>query len=182
MAAFRHTMGDGQGCKDHIDDEGRIVLCQIGVVHSPLPPDSDKVPFQSFISDIAGSIEIFEEYEAGLDGIERFSHISVIYYMHLSNKTKLSTIPLMEEEEQGIFGTRSPSRPNHIGISTVRLRGRRGRELDVLGLDMMDGTPVIDIKPYVPKVDLVKGVDNAWLMRKLERFGKLDSRKLDEIF
>lgn len=182
MVAFRYTMGDKPSYKDHIDGDGRIVLCPIGIVHSPLKRDSEEVPFQSFTSDIEGSIEIFEEYEAGLDGIERFSHISVIYYMHISKKTKLRTVPLMEEGERGIFGTRSPSRPNHIGISTVRLKGRRGREVDVLGLDMLDGTPVIDIKPYVPKVDLVKGVDNDWLMRKLERVEKLGTRKLDEIF
>ena len=182
MAAFLKSMEEKPGRKDLIDANGRIILCPIGIVHSPLTPDSEGVPFQSFVSDIEGSIEIFEEYEAGLDGIERFSHISVIYYMHLSKKMKLSTVPLMEEEEQGIFGTRSPSRPNHIGISTVRLKGRRGREVDVLGLDMLDGTPVIDIKPYVPKVDLVRGVNNSWLMRKLERVEKAGTGKRDEIF
>jgi len=166
-----------EGRMDFMDDKGNIVLRPVGVVHSPLTMESNDSPFQSFTSDIEGSVEVFKEYERGLDGIEKFSHITLIYYMHKSDRTKLYTVPLMEDEERGIFGTRSPSRPNHIGISTVRLLQRRSRFLDVKGIDIFDGTPVIDIKPYVPKVDLVRGVDNEWLSRKLDRLqkdGKLD--------
>jgi len=161
---------------DYMDENGRIILRPIGVVHSPLSGKSNDAPFQSFISDIKGTIEVFEEFEPGLDGIEKFSHIFVIYYMHEAGKIKLRTVPLMEEEERGIFATRSPSRPNHLGASTMRLLAHKSRFLDVEGLDIFAGTPVIDIKPYVTKVDIVKGVDNEWLTRKLE---KIKGRKLE---
>jgi len=154
---------------DHMSKRGKIVLSPVGIVHSPLTEGSEELPFQSFASDIEGEIEVFEEFEEGLDGIEGFSHLFIVFYMHKWKKTKLRTVPLMEEEERGIFGTRSPSRPNHIGCSTVRLLSREGRFLKVKGLDIFDGTPVLDIKPYVPRVDLVKGVDNDWLVKKLEK-------------
>jgi|YelNatPaOPRAMG01_1025707.scaffolds.fasta_scaffold17838_6 tRNA-Thr(GGU) m(6)t(6)A37 methyltransferase TsaA len=159
---------------DYISKSGKIVLTPIGIVHSPLTEDSKELPFQSFTSDIEGEIEVFEEFEDGLDGIEGFSHLFIVFYMHRWKATKLRTIPLMEEEERGIFGTRSPSRPNHIGCSTVRLLSREGRFLKVKGLDIFDGTPVLDIKPYVPRVDLVKGVDNDWLIKKLEKIRAKD--------
>jgi len=167
--------------QDYMDEDGRVVLTPIGVVHSPLDEDTKEMPFQSFSSDIEGTIELKEEYAKGLEGIDGFSHITVIFYIHKNRKAKLMTVPLMEEEEKGIFGTRSPSRPNHIGVSTVRLLSRKGRALKVKGLDMFDGTPVLDIKPYVPKVDLVKGVDNDWLVKKLDKIGKMDSGTKEHI-
>lgn len=154
---------------DYIEESGKIILHPIGVIHSPISRESDDIPFQPFVSEIRGEIEIFEEFQEGLEGIERFSHITVVYYMHEAEKTKLKTIPLTEDEERGIFGTRSPSRPNHLGISTMRLLKLSSRFLEVQGLDVLDGTPVLDIKPYVPKVDIVKGVDNEWLIRKIEK-------------
>ena len=166
---------------DFIDENGKIVLTPIGIVHSPLSEASKEVPFQSFTSEIEGSIEIFNEYEEGLDGIEGFSHLFVIFYIHKSKRTKLRTIPLLEDEERGIFGTRSPSRPNHLGVSTVRLLSRDGCFLKMKGLDIFEGTPVLDIKPYVPKVDLVQGVDNEWLVKKLDKIkgmGKKEERKI----
>lgn len=160
--------------RDYLGEDGRVVLTPVGVVHSPLNEESKDVPFQSFTSEIEGSIELKEEYEQGLEGIEGFSHLSIIYYIHKNKKTKLMTVPLLEKEERGIFGTRSPSRPNHIGVSTVRLVSREGRFLKVKGLDIFDGTPVLDIKPYVPKVDLVQGVDNEWLVKKLGKIDEMD--------
>ena len=161
--------------------DGKVMLSQIGVVHSPLTEKSRDIPFQSFTSDLEGEIEVFKEFEEGLDGIEGFSHLFVIFYMHEWKKTKLRTIPLMEEEERGIFGTRSPSRPNHLGCSTVRLLSRDGRILKVKGLDIFDGTPVLDIKPYVPKVDLVKGVDNEWLIEKMEKIRSKNRKEIRKI-
>jgi len=167
--------------KDGMKGDGTIVLTPIGVVHSPLGEKSENIPFQSFMSEVEGTIEVGEEYEQGLDGIEGFSHLSIIYYLHKNRKTKLMTVPLLEKEERGIFGTRSPSRPNHIGSSTVRLLSREGRILRVKGLDMFDGTPVLDIKPYVPKVDLVQGVDNKWLVKKLDEIDDMDQTQKESI-
>lgn len=160
---------------DFMDDQGRVVLTPIGVIHSPLTDASEEIPFQSFDSDVEGAIEVFEGYEDGLEGIEGFSHIFVIFYMHKSQRTKLRTVPLMEDEERGVFGTRSPSRPNHLGASTLRLLSRDSRFLKVRGLDILDGTPVLDIKPYVPRVDLVRDANDEWLIKKLERLGKSDT-------
>lgn len=167
--------------KDFVDDLGRVVLTPIGVVHSPLNEKTEDIPFQSFTSDVEGSIEVMPGYEQGLDGIEGFSHLFVVFYMHKNKKAKLRTVPLLEEEERGIFGTRSPSRPNHIGVSTVRLLSKEGRTLNVKGLDVFDGTPVLDIKPYVPKVDLVQGVDNEWLVKKLDKIDSMDKRQREKI-
>jgi len=169
------------GPKDHMQEDGSIVLAQIGVVRSPLSEKSDNVPFQSFNSEVEGTIEVDEEYEQGLDGIEGFSHLSIIYYLHRNRKSKLRTVPLLEKEERGIFGTRSPSRPNHLGVSTVRLLSRKGRVLRVKGVDMFDGTPVLDIKPYVPKVDLVQGVENKWLVDKLDKIDGMDKKQRESI-
>jgi tRNA (adenine37-N6)-methyltransferase len=167
--------------KDFMDDGGRVVLTPIGVVRSPLDEKSENLPFQSFSSDVEGSIELKPEFEQGLEGIEGFSHLFIIFYMHKNRKAKLKTVPLLEEEERGIFGTRSPSRPNHIGVSTVRLLSREGRALKVKGLDVFDGTPVLDIKPYVPKVDLVQGVDNEWLVKKLDKIDSMDEEQRNKI-
>lgn len=169
------------GLKDYIDEDGKVVLTPIGFVHSPLNEDSKEIPFQSFASEIEGDIEIKEEFEKGLEGIDGFSHLTIIFYLHKNKKTKLMTVPLMETDERGIFGTRSPSRPNHIGVSTVRLLSREGRNLKVKGLDIFDGTPVLDIKPYVPKVDLVKGVDNDWLVKKLDKIGNLSGEEKESV-
>ena len=167
--------------KDFVDEAGHVILTPIGVVHSPLDDKSEKLPFQSFASDIEGTIEVKPEFEAGLDGIEGFSHLFIVFYMHENRKVKLRTVPLLEEEERGIFGTRSPSRPNHIGVSTVRLLSREGRKLKVKGLDVFDGTPVLDIKPYVPKDDLVQGVDNEWLVEKLEKIDSMDDKDRQKV-
>jgi tRNA-Thr(GGU) m(6)t(6)A37 methyltransferase TsaA len=167
--------------KDFIDDDGRVVLTPIGTVHSPINEKSENLPFQSFSSDVEGTIELKPEFELGLEGIEGFSHLFIVFYLHKNRKVKLKTVPLLEEEERGIFGTRSPSRPNHIGVSTVRLLSREGRILRVKGLDIFDGTPVLDIKPYVPKVDLVQGVDNEWLVKKLDKIDSMDKDQRERI-
>ncbi|HUW42626.1 MAG TPA: tRNA (N6-threonylcarbamoyladenosine(37)-N6)-methyltransferase TrmO [Thermoplasmata archaeon] len=167
--------------KDFIDDAGHVVLTPIGTVHSPIKEKSEKLPFQSFASDVEGTIELKREFEPGLDGVEGFSHLFIVFYMHKNRNVKLRTVPLLEEDERGIFGTRSPSRPNHIGVSTVRLLSRDGRFLKVKGLDIFDGTPILDIKPYVPKVDLVQGVDNEWLVKKLDKIDSMDEEQKGRI-
>lgn len=169
------------GSSDRMTDDGSIVLFPIGIIHSPLDEKTEDIPFQSFTSEVEGTIEVDEEYQEGLDGIEGFSHLTIIYYLHKNRKSKIRTVPLLEKEERGIFGTRSPSRPNHIGVSTVKLLSRDGRILKVKGLDMFDGTPVLDIKPYVPKVDLVRGVENKWLLEKLDKIDNMDDEQKGSI-
>lgn len=144
----------------------KIELKPIGVIHSPYKNLED-IPCQSYKSEKIGEVEVFKEYEDGLKDIEGFSHIIIVYYFHLSKNYSLNTRPFLDKELHGVFATRSPRRPNHIGISTVRLLGRRGNILKVKGMDLIDGTPLLDIKPYVKKFDERKNIKIGWLSDKL---------------
>ena len=107
-----------------------------------------------------GFIEILEEFEEGLLDIEGFSHLFVIWVFDRAGGFELTGVPPTDTRPHGVFATRSPRRPNPLGLTVVRLLGREGRRLRVAGLDMLDGTPVLDIKPYlssVPEADLRRG-------------------------
>jgi len=145
----------------------KIELKPIGIIHSPYKNLED-IPCQSYRSKKIGEVEIFKEYEDGLKDIEGFSHIIIVYYFHLSKNYSLNTRPFLDKELRGVFATRSPHRPNRIGISTVRLLGRRGNILKVKGMDVIDGTPLLDIKPYVQKFDERKNIKIGWLEDKLK--------------
>lgn len=139
-----------------------IIFKPIGYVRSP-HTDPKLTPIQPCYSDEAeGLIEILNEYEEGLMDIEGFSHIIVIYYFNQARPTMLKVKPLLEDKEHGVFATRHPSRPNPIGISILRLLKRDGPMLHVSGVDMLDGTPVLDIKPYVKRFDFVEAYANGW--------------------
>lgn len=119
----------------------------IGVLHSPFKK-LDETPRWYTISDVEGTIEVFEEFEAGLDGIEKYSELDVLYYFHLARTDLLKVKPPHDEGLRGVFAARSPHRPNPIGLSKVILVEKRGRFLKVKGIDAVDGTPVLDIKPH----------------------------------
>lgn len=141
-------------------------LRPIGVVRSPykdpadLPPPAFAPP--RFFERSTGSIEIAPEYAAGLDGIEGFSHIIVLFEFHRAGAAKLEVVPPGETRPRGVFATRSPHRPNPLGLSVLKLLGRKGRVLDVSGLDLIDGTPVLDIKPYTGR-DRKSRITTGWL-------------------
>lgn len=129
---------------------GELRLTPIGIIHTPYS-SRDKTPVQRcFDPENEGEVEVFEEYERGLDDVEGFSHIILIYHFHLSRGYRLKVRPFLDEHPRGVFATRAPWRPNPIGLSIVRLEGREGRILRVRGVDMVDGTPLLDIKPHVP--------------------------------
>ena len=135
----------------------------IGIVHSPF---KEKVgtPIQAcFDGPTEGRIEIFERYEDGLEGVEGFSHLYVLYVFDRALPTKLTVTPFLRDVRVGVFATRAPSRPNPIGISIVELLGREGRFLHVRGLDMLDETPVLDVKPYVPRFDVREHARIGWM-------------------
>ena len=121
-----------------------IIYIPIGIAHTPF---KEHAPYQYFASDANGKIEIFPEYEEGLQGIERFSTLFIIFHFHKSNDKPLKVKPKIDGITRGVFATRSPARPNPIGLSEVKLIKREGRILHVKGVDMLDGTPIIDIKP-----------------------------------
>jgi tRNA-Thr(GGU) m(6)t(6)A37 methyltransferase TsaA len=127
----------------------------VGIVRSPfrtredIPVGRNAAP--DGFDDITGTIEVFAEFEAGLADIDGFSHLFVIFAFHEADGAKLVSKPPFDDRRHGVFAMRSPHRPNPIGLTVVRLLGRDGRVLKVAGLDMIDGTPVLDIKPYTEK-------------------------------
>lgn len=137
----------------------------IGVIHTGIT-DRDG-PIQPLFSENEGTVEVFDGYQDGLKDIEGFSHLIILYIFHKAGDMELVRSPFLEKEEHGIFAMRAPNRPNKIGISVVELLGREGNLLRVRGADMLDGTPLIDIKPYVPDFDNVGDARIGWLEGKL---------------
>jgi tRNA (adenine37-N6)-methyltransferase len=129
-------------------------LKAIGSIHTPFKEVSD-TPIQSSRSATLGEIEVFSEYEAGLDSIDGFSHLILIYVFHRAlDCPDLMVTPFLDDEPHGIFSTRFYRRPNPIGLSIVRFIQRTGPILKIQNMDMLDGTPLLDIKPYVPEFDV----------------------------
>lgn len=151
----------------------------IGTIHSPFP-DVQGMPIQAaFTQGVEGTVVLDEDYADGLDGLDSFSHVILIYHFHLSEGYQLRVRPFLGEEMHGVFATRGPRRPNAIGISVVRLDRVEGRKLHVSGLDIVDGTPVLDIKPYVPQFDDRGDARIGWLE---EWIHAARSRKADDRF
>ena len=141
----------------------------IGILHSPFK-ELPGTPIQATAArGIKGKVEVFPEYAEGLEDIEGFSHIILIYHFHLSKVSLLTVKPYLDNQVHGVFSTRSPSRPNSIGISVVRLVSREKRVLHVRDIDIVDGTPLLDIKPYVPEFDAVDVERRGWLENKADK-------------
>lgn len=144
----------------------QIYFKPIGIIHSPFIEISG-VPIQPLnAKGIKGTIELNPDFIEGLKDIEGFSHITLIYYFQLTSKFSLQVIPFMDTKTHGIFATRSPSRPNAIGISTVRLISVDQNVLHIEDVDMIDGTPLLDIKPFYPKFDNRTTDKIGWLAGK----------------
>lgn len=126
---------------------------------------------------VAGAIEIEPEYCDGLSDLHEFSHIILIYHFHRSSGYSLRVKPFMDDELHGVFATRAPKRPNPIGISVVKLVKVEGCNLFIEDVDIVDGTPLLDIKPYVPEFDDIKVERIGWLSQKA---GKVYEAKADE--
>jgi tRNA-Thr(GGU) m(6)t(6)A37 methyltransferase TsaA len=150
----------------HREIAAGLRLSPIGVVRSrfkepaDLPPPVFAPP--RFFERSIGRIEVFPEFAAGLDGLEGFSHLIVLFHFHKAGASKLEVVPPGETKPRGVFATRSPHRPNPLGMSVLRLLARDGRVLEVSGLDLVDGTPVLDIKPYTGR-DRKSHVRTGWL-------------------
>jgi len=139
-----------------------IKLKNIGLVHSQYKKNSD-APRQG--GDSISEIEISKDFEDGLKDIECFSYLHIIYWLHKSEDFSLLTHTPWDDELHGVFATRSPRRPNPIGYSVVKLVKRKKNILLVKNLDAIDGTPVIDIKPYIKKIDTKPGSNQGWLKK-----------------
>jgi tRNA (adenine37-N6)-methyltransferase len=143
-----------------------IIFQPIGVVHTPFQK-VEETPIQSSRSDAAGTVEVYPEFLEGLDGIEEFSHIYLLYDLNQAPKgSPLKVTPFLDDQLHGIFATRFPNRPNSLGLSVVRLIARKENILDILGVDMLDGTPLLDIKPYLPDFDIHPVTKIGWYARR----------------
>ncbi|MFC1601002.1 tRNA (N6-threonylcarbamoyladenosine(37)-N6)-methyltransferase TrmO [Candidatus Sumerlaeota bacterium] len=141
---------------------GDITLRPIGVIHSPHQQPS-QTPIQPvYAKGIEGTAEIFAQYAQGLRDLEGFSHIFLLYHFHRAAAAKLIVTPFLEDVEHGVFCTRAPCRPNPLGLSLVRLVRREGRLLRLQDMDILDGTPLLDIKPYVTRFDVRRQAVCGW--------------------
>ncbi len=154
----------------------------IGIIYSPfkaikgtpIQPDVDK--------DAEGEIEIYPEYADGLKDLDGFSHIILLFHCHLSNKFSLQVKPYMDDISHGVFSTRAPCRPNSIGLSIVRLLKIEKNKLYIKELDIIDGTPLLDIKPYVRRFDEKENIKIGWLENNINKLStaKDDGRFMKE--
>jgi tRNA (adenine37-N6)-methyltransferase len=142
-----------------------IQFTPVGIIHTPFT-EPEGVPVQAQGGKNKGSIEVYEQFAAGLKDLNGFSHIMLLYHFHLSSGYSLEVKPFLDEEPRGLFATRAPKRPNPIGISVVRLIEIKGNKLLIEDVDMVDGTPLLDIKPYVPAFDVRENVKTGWLEGK----------------
>jgi tRNA-Thr(GGU) m(6)t(6)A37 methyltransferase TsaA len=157
----------------------RIVYQPIGVVHSPFR-DVEGVPIQpTAAAGIRGSVEVLPELVEGLQDLDGFSHIVLLYHFHLVRESRLTVTPFLDSRPRGVFATRAPTRPNPIGLSIVRLLNVEGNILHVENVDIVDGTPLLDIKPYVPEFDHHAAERTGWLEQAR---GQVQAQKADGRF
>ncbi len=147
----------------------KIKYTPIGIIHSPFKKPRG-IPIQpSSAQGVKGTVELSPKYVRGLKDIEGFSHIILIYHFHLSKKFSLEVIPYMDNKLRGVFATRAPSHPNPIGISVVHLIKIKDNILHIENIDIVDGTPLLDIKPYVPEFDIIEIQKKGWLLKNVKK-------------
>lgn len=157
----------------------KIVYKPIGIIHSPFK-NIEGVPIQSIgAKGISGTVELFKEYCKGLKDLEGFSYIILIYHFHLSKDFSLIVKPFMDHKLHGVFSTRAPKRPNSIGFSIVKLLKIKKCILYIEDVDIVDGTPLLDIKPYIPKIDTRNEARIGWLETNVK---KVFNKKSDNRF
>ena len=151
----------------------------IGVIHSPFT-DIEGMPIQpTGASGIRGTVEVFPEFAEGLKDLEGFSHIILLYHFHRAQGSKLVVTPFMDSQPHGVFATRAPKRPNPIGLSIVKLLSIEQNILHIENVDILDGTPLLDIKPYVPEFDQPQADRVGWLEQAK---GRVQTKKSDNRF
>ncbi len=141
------------------------VFRPIGVIHSPFH-DPAATPVQPIWSQAIGVVEVYDEYAAGLSDIDEMTHVILLYVFHRSSGHSLHVVPFLDDQPRGIFATRHPRRPNPIGLSIVRLLSVKGNTMTVEGIDVLDETPLLDIKPYVPDFDIRRPGSAGWYDRR----------------
>lgn len=155
---------------------GLLELRSIGVVRSPFREQRGTPIQPTLAEDAEGAIELDDRYAAALAGLDGFERIWVLYVFDRAVPFRESVVPYRDDRPHGLFATRAPCRPNPIGLSSLRLMGISGSTLRVAGLDILDGSPVLDIKPYVPEFDAFPGARAGWLEADRCRGGRADGR------
>jgi len=149
-----------------------ITYRAIGVIHTPFREQAD-TPIQGTFSDAEGTVEVFPEFAAGLKDIEGFSYLFLIYHFHKAEGYSLTAKPFLDGSEvRGVFAIRHFRRPNPVGLSIVELKQVRGNVLEVAGIDVLDGTPLLDIKPYIRQFDCREDARSGWVDRRDTSPGK----------
>lgn len=152
-----------------------IRLKPIGIIHTPFKT-KEGMPIQSNgAKGIKGQIELNEEFVPGLADLDGFSHIILIYYFHKSTGFELLTRPFLDNKQRGVFATRAPKRPNPIGLSVVRILKIEKNIIYVENVDILDETPLLDIKPYIPDFDIHKTEKNGWIENKTDNLNETES-------
>ena len=146
----------------------KIEFKSIGIIRTPFKT-KEEIPCQGYKSDKKGRVIVNKEFEAYLEDLEGFSHIYLIYYFHKSTGQKPKVKPFLDDKERGVFATRYYNRPNPLGISVVKLLKKEGNILIVSQVDMLDKTPLLDIKPYIPRFDQRENVRIGWLEGKIKK-------------
>jgi tRNA-Thr(GGU) m(6)t(6)A37 methyltransferase TsaA len=151
----------------------------IGVIHTPFRR-LEGMPIQPVGgSSVRGEVEVFAEYAEGLKDLDGFSHVVLLYHFHRVGEPRLVVTPFMDSRPRGVFSTRAPTRPNPIGLSVVKLLGIEAHTLHVENVDVLDGTPLLDVKPYVPEFDHYSVSRLGWLEHAQ---GMAQERKADDRF
>jgi len=157
----------------------KFTFLPIGVIHSPFD-EPVNMPIQSASAEgVSGSIELNEDFVDGLKDLDGFSHIMLFYVFHKSEGFKLQVKPFLEDVVHGVFAVRAPKRPNPIGFSIVKLIKIEKNVLYIENVDVLNGTPLLDIKPYVPKFDCYEKAVGGWVSKHNE---KISNKKSDERF
>jgi tRNA (adenine37-N6)-methyltransferase len=153
-----------------------LTLKVIGKIRSPFAQAAG-TPIQSALAKgVEGSVEVYPQFAAGLRDLAGFERVWLLYWFDRALSGRLVVQPFLDDQERGVFATRAPCRPNPIGLSCVRLLGIDGRRLRIRDVDVLDGTPLLDIKPYVPQFDCFKARRTGWLQRKADDVVAADGR------
>ena len=154
-----------------------VTFRPIGVIRTPFA-DPAGMPVQAVgATGVAGTIELDPAYTEGLADLDGFSHLTLLYHLHRIETVRLTLIPFLDDRPHGVFATRSPARPNPIGLSTVRLVGIEGSTMRIEDVDILDGTPLLDIKPYVPQLDDRADARIGWYLGRVDRVGEVKADK-----
>ena len=154
-----------------------IVFNPIGVIHSPFNTPEDMPIQPAAAQGVTGSVELMPEYAAGLADLNGFSHIYLLYFFHLSHGYNLQIIPFLDTVPRELFATRAPRRPNPIGLSIVEVHEITENIIKIENVDIIDGTPLLDIKPYVPEMDAPENCKIGWLTGCISKIKKQKSDK-----